>query len=56
MKEESVNRFINNRYCLLVMGLMAAVLSYFSTSQVSGTLLAGQGYGIRALPAAAYGR
>lgn len=29
MKEESVNRFINNRYCLLVMGLMAAVLSYF---------------------------
>ena len=44
MKEESVNRFINNRYCLLVMGLMAAVLSYFF--HVSGIGHAPGGAGI----------
>lgn len=44
MKEESVNRFINNRYCLLMMGLMAAVLSYFF--HVSGIGHAPGGAGI----------
>lgn len=48
MREESINRFINSRYCLLTMAAVAVALSYFF--HLAGTGVQEPPQGISTLP------
>ena len=48
MREESINRFINSRYCLLTMAVVAVALSYFF--HIAGTGVQEPPQGISTLP------